>query len=264
MILLKNKEQIDGMRKAGALLYEVLQTLKEEIRPGMSTEDLNQRADELIRRGNAIPSFLNYEGFPASLCTSVNDVIVHGVPSKDDVLREGDIISLDCGLILDGWQADSALTAPVGKISEKAQRLIDVTEACFFAGAFQARVGNTLGDIGYAVQSLAEREGYGVVRYLSGHGIGRDMHEDPYVYNFGIPGVGFAIRKGMTIAIEPMITEGDWHVDSEEDGTFVKTVDGLLASHYEHTLAITSGDAPELLTLPGFRWKDRGYEEAAK
>jgi len=256
MILLKNPEQIAGMRKAGALLYEVLQTIKEEVRPGMSTQDLNLRADELIRKGNAIPSFLNYEGFPASLCTSVNEVVVHGIPSEKDILHEGDIVSLDCGLILDGWQADSALTVPVGKVSEAAAKLIAITEACFFAGAREARVGNTLGDIGAAVQKLAEANGYGVVRDLSGHGIGRDMHEDPYVYNFGIPGTGLRIRKGMTIAIEPMIVEGDWHVDVEDDGWFVRTRDRRLSSHYEHTMAIVNDQPPELLTYPGYVWKE--------
>ena len=256
MILLKNPDQIAGMRKAGALLYEVLQTLKDEIRPGMSTKDLDARADELIRKGNAIPSFLGYDGFPASLCTSVNDVVVHGIPSERDILREGDIVSLDCGLVLDGWQADSALTVPVGRVSKEAEDLIATTEACFFAGAHEARVGNRLGDIGSAVQRLAESHGYGVVRDLSGHGIGREMHEDPYVYNFGIPGTGVRIRKGMTIAIEPMIVQGDWHVEQDEDGWFVRTADRGLASHYEHTMAITDDRPPELLTLPGFVWKE--------
>lgn len=256
MILLKNSEQIAGMRKAGALLYEVLQTLKEEVRPGMTTMDLNLRADELIRKGNAVPSFLNYNGFPASLCTSVNDVVVHGIPSETDVLKEGDIISLDCGLVLEGWQADSALTVPVGKVSKAAEKLIAVTEQCFFAGAYEARVGNTLGDIGAAVQRLAESQGYGVVRDLTGHGIGRDMHEDPAVYNFGIPGMGVRIRKGMTIAVEPMIVEGDWHVDYGDDGWFVRTCDHKLASHYEHTLAIVDDQPPELLTYPGYVWKE--------
>jgi methionyl aminopeptidase len=256
MILLKNPEQIAGMRKAGALLYEVLQTLREEVRPGMSTKDIDRRAEELIRRPGAIPSFLHYDGFPASICTSVNDVVVHGVPSDDEMLQEGDILSLDCGLVLDGWQADSALTVPVGKVSREAEELIAVTEACFFAGARMARVGKTLGDIGYAVQREAEAHGYGVVRDLSGHGIGRDMHEDPYVYNFGIPGEGFAIRRGMTIAIEPMITQGDWHIEMEDDGTNIRTRDGLLASHYEHTLAIVDDRPPELLTYPGYVWKE--------
>ena len=256
MILLKNSEQIAGMRKAGALLYEVLQTLKEEVRPGMTTMDLNLRADELIRKGNAVPSFLNYNGFPASLCTSVNDVGGHGIPRETDVLKEGDIISLDCGLVLEGWQADSALTVPVGKVSKAAEKLIAVTEQCFFAGAYEARVGNTLGDIGAAVQRLAESQGYGVVRDLTGHGIGRDMHEDPAVYNFGIPGMGVRIRKGMTIAVEPMIVEGDWHVDYGDDGWFVRTCDHKLSSHYEHTLAIVDDQPPEILTYPGYVWKE--------
>jgi methionyl aminopeptidase len=185
----------------------------------------------------------------------LNDVIVHGVPD-DTVIREGDILSLDCGLVLEGWQADSALTVPVGKISREAEDLIAVTEACFFAGAREAKVGNTLGDIGAAVQKMAESHGYGVVRDLTGHGIGRDMHEDPYVYNFGIPGTGFRIPHGLTIAIEPMITEGDWHVEQDDDGTCVRTRDGLLAAHYEHTLAITDGNMPELLTYPGYVWKE--------
>ena len=241
MILLKNPEQIAGMRKAGALLYEVLQTLKEEVKPGITTQDLNLRAEELIRKGNAVPSFLNYDGFPASLCTSINEVVVHGIPSDQDVLKEGDILSLDCGLILEGWQADSALTVPVGKVSAEAEKLIAITEQCFFAGAHEARVGNTLGDIGAAVQHVAESNGYGVVRDLTGHGIGRDMHEDPSVYNFGI---------------QKITADSGAKVDIEDDGWFVRTCDRKLSSHYEHTVAIVDDQPPELLTYPGFVWKE--------
>ena len=255
MISLKNPDQIALMRKAGALLYEVLQQVRGAVKPGVTTAELNDLAEKLIRRNHAIPSFLGYEGYPASICASVDDAVVHGIPSPKQVLREGQIISIDCGLVLDGWQADSAFTVGVGEISEAAQRLIDITEECFWRSARQAVAGNRLGDVGHACQEFAEAQGCGVIRDLTGHGIGREMHEDPPVYNFGTPGRGLKLRKGMTIAIEPMISAGDWRVTCDADLWCYRTRDRSLCSHYEHTIAIGDG-LPEILTYPDFVWKE--------
>ena len=252
MIYLKNAQQLDCMRKSGALLYEVLCRLREAIKPGMSTAELDVYAEQLIRKHKAIPSFLDYQGYPASICASLNDEVVHGIPADDAIIKEGDILSIDCGLILDGWQADSAFTVGVGEISPEARKLIDVTEESFYKGIRKAIAGNHLGDIGYAIQSHAEAAGFGVVRDLTGHGIGRDMHEDPSVPNFGRAGHGTRLRAGMTLAIEPMITLGDYHVAQLDDGWTIVTEDGSLCSHYEHTIAINEHGLPELLTYPGY------------
>lgn len=252
MIYLKNAEQIQKMRLAGGLLYEVLCRLRETIKPGMSTTELDVYAEQLIRKHKAIPSFLDYQGYPASICASVNDEVVHGIPADDVILKEGDVLSVDCGLILDGWQADSAFTVGVGKISAEAQQLIDVTEQCFFKGARASVNGAHLGDIGHAVQQHAESFGYGVIRDLTGHGIGRNMHEDPSIPNFGRAGHGVRLRAGMTIAIEPMIAMGDYRVSQLDDGWTIVTDDGSICSHYEHTLAINEHGLPELLTFPGY------------
>lgn len=252
MIYLKNPAQLENMRKAGATLYEVLCRLKEAIKPGMSTAELDVYAEQLIRKHKAIPTELGYQGYPASICASVNEQVVHGIPSADAILKEGDILSVDVTLSLDGWQADSAFTVGVGQITPDRQKLIDVTEQCFFRGARQALNGNHLGDIGAAVQQLAESHGYGVIRDLTGHGIGRSMHEDPSVPNFGRQGHGLKLRSGMTICIEPMIAMGDYHVEQLDDGWTIITEDGSVCSHYEHTVAINEKGLPELLTLPGY------------
>ena len=257
MIYLKNAQQLDCMRKSGALLYEVLCRLREAIKPGMSTAELDVYAEQLIRKHKAIPSFLDYQGYPASICASVNDEVVHGIPADDVILKEGDVLSVDCGLILDGWQSDSAFTAGVGQISTEAQRLIDITEECFWRAARQCVAGNRLGDVGHACQEYAESNGCGVIRDLTGHGIGREMHEDPPVYNYGIAGKGLKLRKGMTIAVEPMISAGDWRVTCDPDQWCYRTRDRSLCSHYEHTLAINEEGLPEILTLPGFKWEDK-------
>ncbi len=256
MITIKNPEQIACMRRAGVLLHEVLRTVAQAVRPGVTTAALDRLAEAMIRDHGAVPSFLGYDGFPASLCTSVDSCVIHGIPSEKQILHGGSILSLDCGLILDGWQADSALTVPVGEISLEARRLIETTERACFAGARSALNGNTLGDIGSAVQAVAEGAGYGVVRDYTGHGIGREMHEEPSVYNFGLPGHGQRIRAGMTLAVEPMITLGDWHTDDGDDGWAVLTRDGSLSAHYEHTVAVTETGLPEILTLPGHRWEE--------
>ena len=257
MISLKNSDQIAKMRVAGALLYEVHQKIRAEIKPGVTTWDLDAYAESLIRKAGAIPSFKGYQDYPATLCTSVDDAVVHGIPSKKQVLKEGQIISVDCGLILDGWQSDSAFTAGVGQISPEAQRLIDITEECFWRAARQCVAGNRLGDVGDACQEYAESNGCGVIRDLTGHGIGREMHEDPPVYNYGIAGKGLKLRKGMTIAVEPMISAGDWRVTCDPDQWCYRTRDRSLCSHYEHTLAINEEGLPEILTLPGFKWEDK-------
>ena len=256
MITIKNSAQISKMREAGALLHEVLTQLRGKIQPGVPTYELNQYAEKLIRSFGATPSFLNYQGFPASICASVDSQVVHGIPSKKTVLKEGQIISVACGLILDGWQSDSAFTAPVGKVSEEAQRLIDVTEESFFEALKVAREGNRISDIGHAVQQYVESRGFSTVRALCGHGIGREMHEDPQVPNYGIPGHGVRLRRGMTICIEPLIAAGDYHVKTLRDGWTVVTTDGSLCSHYEHTIAITDGE-PELLTYPGYHKEEK-------
>lgn len=252
MIYLKNAEQIDCMRRSGAIMFEVLTRLREVIKPGISTAELDAYAEQLIRKHKAIPSSKGYEGFPASICASVNDEVVHGIPSDKRILKDGDLLSVDCTLLYEGWQADSAFTVGIGTISPEKQKLIDVTEECFFKGARKAIAGNHIGDIGHAVQEYAESFGYGVVRALTGHGIGRSMHEDPSVPNFGREGHGTKLRPGMTICVEPMIAMGTYQVSMLDDGWTVVTDDGKPAAHYEHTLVINENGLPELLTYPGY------------
>lgn len=249
MITIKNESQIEKMRRAGALLHSVLETLRAEIRPGVTTMHLDQMAERLIREAGGIPSFKGFEGFPYSICASVDDQVVHGFASHDR-LRKGQLLSIDCGCILDGWQSDSAFSVLVGGGSAEAQKLIDVTEECFWLGASMARAGNHLGDISHAVQAHAEAHGYGVIRDLTGHGIGREMHEDPNVPNYGAPGRGVRLQAGMTLAIEPMISMGTWKVRVLDNDWTIVTRDGSLASHYEHTVLVTDGE-PEVLSFPG-------------
>ncbi len=251
MISIKTGPQIEKMRAAGALLKRVLDALRAEIRPGVTTLHLDRFAEQMIRAAGATPSFKGYEGYPFSICASVDDQVVHGF-STDEKLREGQLISIDCGVILDSWQSDSAFSVLVGGGSPEAQRLVDVTEQCFWRGANMARAGNRLGDISWAVQQHAEAHGYGVIRDLCGHGIGTEMHEDPSVPNYGRPGRGVKLEAGMTLAIEPMIAMGDWRVRILEDGWTVVTRDHSLCSHYEHTVLITQGE-PEILSYPGAR-----------
>ena len=249
MITIKNESQIEKMRRAGALLHEVLEALRGEIEPGVTTLHLDQMAERLIRERGGIPSSKGYEGFPYSICASVDDQVVHGFPNKAK-LRKGQLLSVDCTCILDGWQSDSAFSVVVGGGNEAAQRLLDITERCFWLGARQAVAGNHLGDIGHAVQSYAESHGCGVIRDLCGHGIGVDMHEDPNVPNYGKPHRGVRLQPGMTITVEPMISAGTWKVYQEDNGWTIVTRDNSLCAHYEHTLLITEGE-PELLSWPG-------------
>jgi methionyl aminopeptidase len=255
MISLKNPSQIAKMRDAGKILREVEDEVRLAIRPGVSTAELDELAERLIRRNHAIPSSLHYEGYPCSICASLNDEVVHGIPSKTRILQEGDILSVDCTLLLDGWQADSAFTAGVGTISAEAEKLIRVTEECFWQAMQECVTGKRLGDIGHAVQQHAEANGCTPIREFTGHGIGREMHEDPSVLNYGEPGRGLRLRGGMTLAIEPMISAGDWHLSVDEDGWCARTLDHSLTAHYEHTIAVAEEGLPEILTLPGFSWE---------
>ena len=258
MISLKNPNQIAKMREAGKILREVEDEVRLAIKPGVTTAELDILAERLIRKNHAIPSSLHYEGYPCSICASINDEVVHGIPSDRRVLKDGDIISVDCTLLLDGWQADSAFTAGVGTISAEAEKLIRVTEECFWKAVRQCVAGNRLGDVGHAVQAHAEANGFTPIREFTGHGIGREMHEDPAVYNFGEPGHGMRLRKGMVIAVEPMIAAGNWRLTIDDDGWCARTADHSLTSHYEHTIAITEEGLPEILTLPGFTWEEYG------
>ena len=249
MILIKSNSQINEMRKANQVVRDVLKLLEEHTKAGVSTWDLNKLAHEYIISQNAIPSFLGYHGFPASVCISVDCEVVHGIPSRRKILREGSIVSYDVGAIVNGWHGDAARTFGVGDISDECQQLINVTEESFFKGVESIQPGITrLGDLGYTIQAHAESFGYGVVRDLVGHGIGRDMHEDPNVPNYGTPGRGIRLSPGMTIAIEPMINMGTAKVDFLPDGWTVKTRDRKPSAHYENTIAILD-DGIEILSL---------------
>ncbi|MDD4873428.1 MAG: type I methionyl aminopeptidase [Dehalococcoidales bacterium] len=246
-IKIKPEHEIAIMRQAGRIVAEVLLILKDSIEPGMKTMDLDVIADKELKRLGARSSFKGYHGFPASLCVSVNDEIVHGIPGEK-VIKEGDIVSLDVGSIYEGFQGDAAITVGVGEISLKSRDLMQATEGALAAGISCARDGARLGDISAAIQGFAESRGYSVVREYTGHGIGRQMHEDPLIPNFGTPGTGLDLKKGMTLAIEPMVNVGDWRTRPGKDGWVVFTADGSISAHFEHTIVITGGK-PEVLTI---------------
>ncbi len=246
MIVLKSPEEIALMREAGRVVAKALVALKRTVCPGIATAELDALAHQVIVAEGAIPSFKGYRGFPASVCVSVNEEVVHGIPGEN-VLKEGDIVSLDLGAILEGYHGDAAITLGVGKISEKARRLVGVTFGALWAGIFQARPGNHVGDISWAIQNYVESRGYSVVREYVGHGIGREMHESPQVANFGEPGTGPPLEVGMTFALEPMVNVGEYRTKVLDDEWTVVTADGSLSAHFEHTLAITS-NGPEVLT----------------
>ena len=237
------------MRKAGKVVAEMHEATRAAIRPGISTMDLNNVAAQVIERRGATSNFLNYHGFPAVICTSPNDMIVHGIPSDEVILKEGDIISIDCGAIIEGYHGDAAYTAGVGEISKEAQRLLEVTEASLFAGIDQMTKGNRLHEIGRAVQEVAEAQGYSVVREYVGHAIGTAMHEQPQVPNYWPGSPGPSLKTGMVFAVEPMINIGTQETMTLEDGWAVVTADGSLSAHFEHTIAITD-HGPEVFTLP--------------
>ncbi len=248
MIIIKTDKEIEYMRQAGKVVANTLLKLEEVVKPGITTAELDRIAEEYIVKQNAKPSFKGYCGFPGSICTSVNKEVVHGIPSKKVILQEGDIISVDCGAILNGYQGDAARTFAVGKISAEAQKLIEVTKESFFKGAEKAIVGNRLTDISAAIQTYAESFGYSIVREYVGHGIGKDMHEDPEVPNYGRPGRGPKLTQGIMLAIEPMVNAGGYRVETESNDWTVVTIDGSLSAHYENTVAILD-DGPEILTL---------------
>ena len=248
MITIKSAEDIGKMRRAGALLHDVLEQLRGLIQPGVTTAYIDQVAEKLIRDAGAIPSSKGYEGFPSSICASVNDEVVHGFPRKKP-LKDGDLLTVDCTLILDGWQSDSAFSVAVGRAAPETERLIRVTEECFWAGLEKAVPGNRIGDISHAVQEHAEKNGFGVIRDYCGHGIGREMHEDPSVPNYGSAGRGVRLRPGMTFTIEPMICAGKWPGYIDSNGWTFITRDHSFCSHYEHTLVVTEGE-PEILSWP--------------
>lgn len=248
MIRLKTPAEIEAIGKAGAIIGEIFAVLPEQIRPGVTTGELDEFIETSIReRPGAVPAFKGLYGFPASACISVNDEVVHGIPKNDRVLEDGDVVSVDVGVRLDGWYADAARTFPIGEIDEESRRLLEVTWLALDKGIEQAVPGRNLGDIGHAIQKTAESAGYGVVRDLVGHGIGREMHEDPQVPNIGRPGRGLRLRAGLVLAIEPMINLGTPEVRTLSDRWTVVTTDGRRSAHFEHTVAITEG-GPRILT----------------
>ena len=248
MITLKSPHEIDLMRRSGKITAAARALAGEMVKPGVTTQEINDAVERFIRKQGAVPSFLHYNGYPASVCISVNDEIIHGIPGKR-VLREGDIVSVDVGAYIGGFHGDCAATFPCGTVSPEAQRLIDVTRQSFFEGIRFAREGQRLQDISAAVQSYVEQNGFSVVREYVGHGVGAKMHESPEIPNYGRPGHGPRLLRGMTLAIEPMVNAGAAAIQQLSDGWTVKTADGKWAAHYENTILITDG-APEILTAP--------------
>ena len=248
MIILKSPQEIDLMRRAGKITAAARALAGEMVRPGVTTQEINAEVERFIRKQGAVPSFLHYNGYPASVCISVNDEIIHGIPGKR-VLREGDVVSVDVGAYIGGFHGDCAATFPCGRISPEAQRLIDVTRQSFFEGIRFAREGQRLQDVSAAVQAYVEQNGFSVVREYVGHGVGAKMHESPEIPNYGRPGHGPRLLRGMTLAIEPMVNAGSAAITQLSDGWTVKTADGKWAAHYENTILITDGE-PEILTAP--------------
>jgi len=246
-IVIKSAGELAIMRKAGRVVAVTLAALARQVRPGITTLELDRLAESTIRAQGATPSFKGYRGFPASVCVSVNEEVVHGIPGKR-VLREGEIVSLDVGAIFEGMQGDAALTVPVGQVSTRMQTLMRVTQVALAAGIQEARVGNRLGDISAAIQKVAEGAGFSVVREYGGHGVGHSMHEDPHIPNWGQAGAGILLKAGMTLALEPMVNAGKYQVRVKPDNWTVVTVDGQPSAHFEHTVAITEGE-PEILTV---------------
>mgnify|MGYP003288534109 FL=1 len=247
-VSIKSEREIEMMRESGRILSIVHTELAKMIKPGISTLDIDKRCYEIIRDFGCIPSFLNYQGYPASVCVSINDEVVHGIPNKNRILKDGDIVSLDAGVIYKGYHSDAARTVAVGEVSAEWKRLMDVTKQSFFEGIKYAKPGYRIGDISGAIQDYAESFGYSLVRELVGHGVGRELHEDPQVPNFRTKRKGIRLEPGMTLAIEPMVNMGHYDVNWLDDGWTVVTADGSPSAHYENTILITDGE-PELLTI---------------
>lgn len=248
MIIIKSKQELELMREAGKVTALILRELEQFMKPGVATIEIDRFVEKTVKEHGMIAAEKGYCGYPASICVSINDEVVHGIPSEDRILQDGDIVSVDLVVENKGYMADAARTYGVGNISDKAKRLIETAERAFFEGMKYAKEGNRLSDISHAIQSVVEGEGFGVIRDFVGHGIGRDMHEDPQIPNHGKAGKGPRLQRGMTLAVEPMICEGDWEVDVLLDDWTAVTVDGGLSAHYENTVVITDGE-PELLTL---------------
>jgi methionyl aminopeptidase len=246
---LKSREEIVHMRGAGRIVAEILDVLEKAVAPGVTTWDLDQLAERLIHEKGARPAFKGYRGFPSCLCTSINHEVVHGIPSRKRRLQSGDLVKLDFGVVYEGFFGDSARTIPVGEVTEEAKELLDATRESLEAGIRAAVSGNHIGDIGHAVQSYVEARGYSVVRDFVGHGIGRKLHEEPQIPNYGMPGVGPKLRPGMVLAIEPMVNAGTCDVETLDDDWTAVTLDGKLSSHWEHTVLVTD-QGPEVLTRP--------------
>ena len=249
MIVLKTSRELAIMREAGRISAMALKVAGEAVEPGVSTWEIDRVARKYIESQGAVPSFLGYGGFPASACISVNNVVIHGIPSKRQIVKAGDIVSIDIGAMFEGFHGDNAYTFPCGDIAPQAQRLLDATRESLYEGIKQAKAGNRLGDIGSTVQRYVEARGYSVVRDFVGHGVGANLHEDPSVPNYGTPGRGVRLLPGMTIAIEPMVNQGGYEVQVQKDGWTTVTRDGKLSAHFEHTVAITP-DGPVILTKP--------------
>ena len=247
MVIIKNSEQLALMRKAGRITAEALLVAREAVRPGVSTKEVDAKIQSFIERCGAVPSFLGYNGFPGSACISINDQVIHGIPSSKVIIKEGDIVKVDVGARYRGYNGDSARTFPVGRVSDEALRLISVTEKSFYEAMKVAKAGNRIGDIGHAVESFVISNGFSVVKAFVGHGLGRDLHEEPEVPNYGRPGRGPRLYAGMTLAIEPMVNAGGLEVNILRDGWTVTTADGSLSAHYENSIAITESD-PIMLT----------------
>jgi methionyl aminopeptidase len=247
MIILKSLQEIDKIRKACLIVADVLESIRGMVRPGITTQELDEFAERFIVAAGAKPAFKGYRGYPKTLCTSVNNEVIHGIPSKDAVLKQGDIVSVDVGTIVDGFYGDAAITLPVGLIKPEAERLMRVTEESLLRGIAQAQAGNRLYDISHAVQDYVESNGYSVVREFVGHGIGRSLHEDPQLPNFGASGQGPRLKPGMVLAIEPMVNIGGSATVTQEDNWTAVTADGSLSAHFEHTIAIMP-DGPWILT----------------
>ncbi len=246
MVILKLPEEIEKARASSQIVAEVLSKLRDKVKPGISTKELDRFAEDIARKRGAKPAFKGYRGYPYSLCTSVNEEVVHGMPSER-MLKEGDIISLDFGVCYNGFFGDAAITLPVGKIADSAQKLIEVTEQSLYAGIEQAKKGNRLGDISSSVQQIVEVPGFSVVRDFVGHGIGRNLHEDPQIPNYGKKGRGIELKRGMILAIEPMVNQGTYKVKIMQDAWTVVTEDGMLSAHFEHSVAITE-NGPDILS----------------
>lgn len=248
MIIIKSKEEIELMKEAGKVTAEILASLEDFIQPGRNTLEIDRYVEEIIRRHGQIPAFKGYAGFPASICASVNEVVVHGIPSKKTILKEGDIISIDTGTIYKGYFSDAARTYAVGAVSPEARKLIETTKKSFFEGLKYAKAGNRLSDISHAIQTVCEAEGYSMIRDYVGHGIGSAMHEDPQIPNYGKAGRGPRLVPGMVLAIEPMVALGSYEVEVLSDDWTARTIDGSYTAHYENTVVITD-DEPYLTTL---------------